>query len=566
MRAWLLAFFGAFSLCLCLAHGNLDNSDATMTMHAARALWLRGDSGLRGPDQQPQWRGEAQIVAHISAEAAAGRHAYGKRGQNGLTYLWFPMGHVWLMVPPVALGELLERKFPGVEQRFQQVAAGSPQSIQFGQFVLSHALLAMLLPPLVLTTALLLLFALGRALGASRVDAAIAAAAIACTSQLFPLGRESLSDGPGVCFLLAALLAAVRYHRGQLGVCGLLVGGAMAGAAVLTRYQHGLVVPVLLWVVARAALQRRRLLDLGWLALGGLPALMCMLLVNHARFGSVGDTGYPPFSSWFNYPPWFGLVKLLFAAGKGILWFSPLLWLVVPACWRRRRDLQLPGLAMGLLLVPLLMFSSTSGWQSGQCWGARYVTPGIVALLGLLLPQLRPWRSSPRRFWALAVFGLLVNLTSVIAPTRGHTQLAAQGVAAYYDRQLAAGLITPADRAGVDLADHFFFLPRFSPLHTNWTYAVRSGRGDFEEPDGRPRHGSANTIEPLFGVAAAPGQEANQGLAPLHWEDRSWRHLWWVFWAAMTGWPAWLLVMPFVGFGLACSWFGWRGLLRDPQA
>lgn len=563
MKAWLLAWFGAFCLCFGVAHGNLENSDATITMHAARALWLRGDSGLRGPDQQPQWPGEAQIAAHIAAEAAAGRHVYGKRGQDGLTYVWFPMGHVWLMVPPVALGGWLERQFPAVEQRFQQLAAGSPQSLQFGQFVLTHAAVAMLLPPLVLATALLLLFALGRALGGSRADAAIAAAVIALASQLFPLGRESLSDGPGVCFLLAALLAVVRYQRDGLSALGLWLGGAMAGGAVLTRYQHGLLVPILLWVVARVALRRRRPQDLLWLALGGLPALVLLLAVNHARFGSVSDTGYPPFASWFNYPPWFGLVKLLFAAGKGILWFSPLLWLALPALWRRRGELQFAGLAAGLLAVPLLMFSSTNGWQSGQCWGARYVTPGVVALLGLVLPQLRPWRRSPRCFWALVVLGALVNLTSLVAPTRGHNQLAAQAVAAYYDRQLADGIITEADRAGVDPADHFFFLPRFSPLHAHWTYAWHSGRGDYELPDGRPRHGSAHTIEPLFGVAAAPGQEASQGLAPLHWEDRSGRHLWWRFWSALTGWPGWLLVLPFAGLGLCCSWLGWRALLRE---
>jgi len=33
------------------------------------------------------------------------------------------------------------------------------------------------------------------------------------------------------------------------------------------------------------------------------------------------------------------------------------------------------------------MFSCTNGWQSGQCWGVRYVTAGVVAFLAIVLPQ-----------------------------------------------------------------------------------------------------------------------------------------------------------------------------------
>lgn len=571
MKALLLAWLGAFCAFLCVAHGNLESLDSAATMHAARALWLRGDSGLRGAEQGGEWLGEMALTQHIEAERLKGVHVYGKRGTNGLTYVWFPMGHVALMLPLVAVGEQLAAAFPDVERHYRAtVAPGVPDQFLASNFsyrdnhlVFANAAVAMVLPALCGSTMVLLLFLIARALGAASRDAGWSTAAIALGTQLFPLGRETLSDGPGLCCVLAALLAVVRAHQGTASVRTLLLGGFAAGAAVLTRYAHGFLVPLLGLALVLAAWRQRRLRDLLWFALGGLPCLAALLTVNHLRFGSIADTGYPPFSSWFNYPLPYGLLKLLVAAGKGILWLSPMLWLVLPLGLRRRNVPQLRWLGWALFAVPMVMFSMTNGWQSGQCWGARYVTPAVVCLAAIVLPQARPWRTHPRWFAVLFAAGCFVSLTSVLAPTRGHNQLAGQAVAAMYDRELAAGTITAFDRENVDAADHFFFLPRFSPLHANWTYAWKSYRGDFEGLDGQPRDGSENTIEPLFGIAAVPGPEhTKQGLAPVHWEDRNGRHLWWVFWGTLLAVPPWRLLLPVALLALGLSFAGWRRLLR----
>ena len=83
------------------------------------SFWMRGDSGLRRPDQGAQWLGEGALASYIQGEAANGVHRYGKVGTNGLTYVWFPMGHVWLMVPFVATGEALQKAFPALELRIE---------------------------------------------------------------------------------------------------------------------------------------------------------------------------------------------------------------------------------------------------------------------------------------------------------------------------------------------------------------------------------------------------------------------------------------------------------------
>lgn len=551
LRLWL----GLFLLFAALAHGNLESTDSAFTLHAARALWLRGDAGLRGPGQDPQWAAEAGIAEHIAGTGGQ----YGMVGRNGLHYVWFPMGHVWCMVPAVAAGEALAAAFPGVERSYRERVAPGVADAELlaslyphGQFVFGHALAA-LLPAAFGAGSALLLLLLAQALGCGRREALLCAGAVVFGSQFFPLTRETLSDGPGMFFLLAALLGVVRHHQGELGRAGLLWTGAAAGGAVLTRYPHALLVAVLGLAIAATALRRRRPTDVAWFALGGLPLLLLFCTVNWLRFGRIGETGYgnSALAQWFNYPFWLGLPKILVAAGKGILWFTPLLWLALPLAFGAAVRGPLRLLALVLFALPVLMFSNTLGWQSGQCWGIRYVTPGVVALLAIVLPLARPWRSHPRAFALLLALGVLVNVTGVVAPTRGHNQLAGQATEAFYRHQFQRGEIGAVDLANLDPADHFFFLPRFSPLHSHWTYAWLSGTGEFEDAAGRPRHGAEHTIRPMFGVDAAglrpfPGRmdPAVMEQAPIHWEDRCGRHLWWRFWADLLGIHALWLLLP----------------------
>ncbi|GAB4139555.1 MAG: hypothetical protein Fur0037_05880 [Planctomycetota bacterium] len=554
-----LLWLGLFCLFLCTAHGNLESTDSGITMHSARALWLRGDSGMRlGPEAEPL---DEALIARVIADS--GGRAYGKIGKDGAhAYAWFPIGHVWLMVPCVAAGEAIARLFPAIERRYRDLTAPGVEdadlpmaaSYRDGHYVFDHALVSMTLPAAFGATSVLLLYLLARALSASTRDSLISALAIAFGTQFFPLARETLSDGPGLAFLLGALASAIAHAEGMAGRATLLAGGALCGAAVLTRYAHGLLAPFLLLEVALAARRRGRIRDAFFFAAGGVPFAILLAAVDHSRFGNAADTGYPPFSSWFQVTPWIGVPKLLIAGGKGILWFSPLLWLGLPFLVRSRgiRHLRFARIAFLGLLV---LFGSTQGWQSGQCWGARYVTPGIVILLGIALPQALPWARRRRAFLALASLGVFVNLTSVLAPTHGHNQLAAQALEAHYRGELEAGRITEEDLRAVlaDPADRYFFEWRYSPLHANWTYAWLSWTGRFGDDQLAPKRSVADTIEPLFGVTSA---DEAFGLAPTRWEDRGFRHLWFVFWGALLRVPPWSLLLPVLaaaGVSLAVS-------------
>lgn len=560
---WALAWLGVFFGFACTAHGDLESTDSVVTMHAARVLWQRGDSGLRRADQGGELLGE-----RVAAELIPQRGALGKVGVDGQVYVWFPVGHVWLLAPLTAFGERFERAFPGVDRRWRDVVApgaGDEQLRFVDGYVTSHpvltqGLIALLVPPFFAASGVLLLFLLARALGASGRDAFLGTLTIAVATQWFAFGRETLSDGPGTCFLLATLLVVVRAHLGRANAPLLVAGGAAAGMAVALRYQNAAAIVVLLVVLVAAAWRRRDWRPLAAFAGGGLPFLALLLATNHARFGDVFDTGYPQVDDWYTEPLWLGLVKMAFAAGRGAMWLSPILWLALPLAALRTRVPTLRWLAWVLFALPFLLFASARGWQGGECWGARYVTPGVVVLLALVLPQARPWHTAPRLWATLLAIGMFVNVTAVVAPVRGQVQLATQAAVA---EALRAGVELDPDAA----ADRISWHPRFSPLHANWSYVVRSRVGGFEHAAGGPRHGSAHTIEPLFGVVGHEplfgpdgGTLPGRGYAPWRWEDRCGRHLWWRFWADLLGVSSASLLLPLLLLAVLCGGFAWRRL------
>ena len=130
-----------------------------------------------------------------------------------------------------------------------------------------------------------------------------------------------------------------------------------------------------------------------------------------------------------------------------------------------------------------------------------------------------------------------------MAPTRGHNQLAGQAVLAHYESLHEKGLITKLDLESVtaDQADKFFTLPSYSPLFANWRYAWLCATGAFEDNNGNPRHGAAGTPDPLFGIASDNPQRL---LAPIHFEDRGFRWLWFVLWGELLSVPWWALLAP----------------------
>lgn len=527
-RLWLAVFL----LFAAVAHGNFETEDAGFTMQAARSLWRRGDSGLLRADQGGDSLGEALGAAYIQQQQTCG-----KLGRNGVAYTWFPVGHVWLLAPFVAAGEALAGPSARADAAFRAAVApglhgdGLAQSPSYvrGSPVLTQGLIALVVPALFAACSAVLLAAIARALGSSTRAAVGVALAILCCTQAFAFGREQLSDGPGLAFLLAALLAVVVVVDGRGTVRTALLGGLCGGAAVLLRYQNAALLAAIGLALLLACARQRRLRLVGVFALGVSPFAALLLAVDAARFGDPFDTGYPKTADWLDQPIWLGAAKILFGGGRGAMWFSPLLWLALPAALRAATTPKLRWLAWALFLFPLLFFAQARGWQGGQCWAARYQTHGLVALLALVLPQAQPWRRWPKAWWTAVVCGALVACTSVVAPVRGVIQLGAQALA--------------AEGFAGDAADPLGWRLRYTPLLANWRYAAAAATGVFEF-DAATRDANSHApyaVDAVYGVAP---KTDDQRLPPMRWEDRGFRHLWWRFWADLAGVSSWWLLAP----------------------
>lgn len=557
-----LAWFGTFLLFVCVAHGNFETTDAGFTMHAARSLWHRGDSALLTAEEGGEHIGEQKGAEFIKHWERVGPRKCGKIGVDGLAYVWFPMGHVFLLAPFVAVGDAAESMLPEAEGRLRQKAPPFLRSYVEGSPVATQAVMSMLVPTLCIATSLLLLYRIARELGANGRDAVWTCLSIGLATQAFSVGREQLSDGPGLMLLLAALLPVVRLHRGTGTSWTAVWAGVLSGCAVLVRYQTALSVVVFAGIVAFACRRRGSYRDLVAFVLGGAPLLLLFLGTNFFRYGNPLETGYPAIGEWFQADAAAGLAKILFGAGRGLMWCSPLLWLALPMAFSRRDRVELRWLAWVLFLTPVAIFSTALGWQGGQAWAIRYVTPGVVGLCALVLPQTAPWRRFPRAFRVVFVAGCFVSLTSVVAPVRGQIQLMSQALQAHEQRAIDAGELDVADKT-IDPADVGGWHPRYSPLYRNWLYAWNSTVGGFEGVNGRPIDQSAHTVEAVYGVAAVSPPQA---YAPRHWADRRGRHLWWRFWGDLYDVSGLLLVLPFAIVGALCAWFGWRTLARDGLA
>lgn len=489
-------FFGFF------ARGFVENTDAEITLHAARAWYLRGNPGLvRATDTElladgsPTWSAEHAIADWISE-----RKLFGRTGVDGKQYVWFPIGHQALLVPCVAIGDWLQRRLPEPERRFH-----AERGELFGEFFWSR-FVASFVSPLAAAGSLVLLALLARRLGASPRDALLATGIATLCTQFWPGSSETMSNAPGTFFLVATTLSFVCYARGPGTARSLFTAGVAAGATALVRYPQVLVIaPFAVWVVA-VALRRRRARDLLWLVLGGLPGVALLAASNALRFGSVFETGYTENAGFGSFPVLHGLVGILVAPGKGLLWFAPPIWLVLALSTRRELRTGAWFAAGAGLTALIALFSTVPYWAAGQCWGIRYLTGPLVILLVVTFAIAPPWRVWPRVTVLVAATGLLVSLGGVVTPYTGQQHFAFRAAEAVHGPQ-------------ENLDNNVNFSLALSPLHSHWTYAWQSMRGRIDS--GR----SEDTTEALFGIRVdtAPG---DRSLRLPNATDSGFRHVW----------------------------------------
>jgi hypothetical protein len=235
---------------------------------------------------------------------------------------------------------------------------------------------------------------LARELGVGRQGSTRAALLYALGTLAWPHSRTFFTEPCATFFILVAWWAVLRGLRGRLGPW-LVLGGAAAGFAALVRMDSAFAFPalglILVGPTIAAARSKGQAFWRPWLAFA-LPAIACgaiLLGLNRLHYGGAAQTGYAarPEGVSFRSPFIPGLYGLLFSAGKGLFFFSPVLvlsflgWRPLAEALREKAPAEPlrrhPWLAwwavLAAVLIPLFAHAKWPNWAGGWCWGPRHV-------------------------------------------------------------------------------------------------------------------------------------------------------------------------------------------------
>src|SRR5262245_25476895 len=239
-------------------------------------------------------------------------------GPDGRHYTKNTAGQAVLALPLVALAEMVTERLPLAPSRREL-------ALRFAVSFFNAMAVALLLARFYTSM---------RALSIGARRAFDATMMLGLTTPLWVYAKTFTAEPLQALGLLLALSGAARAAAGDERQAWWAALGALIAISVKLS-----MLPLAL--VCLLPLARTR--PSGWI----VPALsVCLALAghaayNHARFGTVFETGYGAQATPAAYttPLRTGLYGLLISSGKGILWFAPMLWLAFAGFgpMRRRR-------------------------------------------------------------------------------------------------------------------------------------------------------------------------------------------------------------------------------------
>ncbi len=267
----------------------------------------------------------------------------------------------------------------------------------------------------------LIFYALCCAVGYSRLVSSILTLIFAFATVAWPDAQSALEQTQVNLFVLLAVLAVWLCIRpGRHARRWLVLAGASIGAAVLTRYDALLYVPLFVGYLLAVRWQRGERAgiwqDVAAFTAGVSPWLAAVAAWDVLRFGSPFLTGLH--EQTLGEPFLQGLAGLFISPGKGLLWYLPLI-LVLPFAARHfyDRSPSLSALFLILILLPILFYSNVLFWHGDPAWGPRYLytaVPYLILPLGEILTRWQRSRPGLKAALIVLVLGSIgLNLAAV---------------------------------------------------------------------------------------------------------------------------------------------------------
>ena len=210
-------------------------------------------------------------------------------------------------------------------------------------------------------------------------------------TSVWPDEQSVLEHTEVAFFVLLAFYFAYRFRDQDKGAWYLVYSGAGLGGAAITRYQDAFLgfLALGLYLLLPGGPSNRLRDRAHWLVLFGLglaPAVAVDLWYNWIRFGSILATGHH--ETLFGYPIAKGMLGLTVSPGKGILWYSPTIFLLAFAAPRFARRFPALSVAMAAATAAFILFyANVTFWHGDPAWGPRYIYP-ILPFVTLPLGEL----------------------------------------------------------------------------------------------------------------------------------------------------------------------------------
>lgn len=379
--AMFIFFFAAYAF---TASGDIfSTGDTTIRIEVAENIIGRASVQLHG------WT--LQFPNHMKREYLDPRL---DRGLGGLTYSTYLLGQPLAIVPFDYFGQQI-----AIHERWPY----GPTVIWFDHLV----------GPLFGALEVVVFFLFAVRLGFGKPRALLLTLVFAFATSVWPDEQSVLEHTEVAFFILLGMYFAFRYRDQRAGNWYLVLAGAGVGGAAITRYQDAAigVLGIGLYLLlpggpARGLLPRVRALFLA--GLGLLPFILFDVWYNLVRFGKIFVSGHH--ERVFGYPIWQGLPGLLVSPGKGLIWYSPVIILLIIAAPRFSK--RYPALSIAFAATVgafFLLYSYVTYWHGDPAWGPRYV---YATLPYLLLPIGTIFVRRSRRDLIILLLSAMVILTS----------------------------------------------------------------------------------------------------------------------------------------------------------